>query len=204
MRIIKRVVVLSFFGGWLLGCSTVPIAMGPDVYSLAKLEGAPVVAVPKVVDNRSDQERLGTIGVASFSSQADIPQSLTNRLLFALHERGFNVARISSVDPQEGSQIKEQLNANSAQGLLYVSLEEVHLFSIDSLLQPTTVDVTLHALLFDNNGRILFDHRVSSSASKRLGLATKGSVSELVEQAIEQSVGDLLSHEALKQNLKKI
>lgn len=186
------------------GCATIPISSGPNVYSLSKLEGAPLVVVPQVEDNRVDKKRLGTIGAAGFNTKSDLAESITNQLLAQLHGEGFNFERSSYVDPKDISQIMEEISSNQGAGLLYVSLEEIKLFSFDSLMQPTEVNVTLHAILFDKEGNVLFDDGIQSSVSKRLGIATQGSVAKLVEQAMTQSVNDLMNQEEFSNGLKKI
>ncbi len=188
----------------LAGCATIPISSGPNVYSLSKVEGAPLVVVPQVEDNRVDKKRLGTIGAAGFNTESDLAESVTNQLLAQLHGEGFNFERSSYIDPKDISQITEKVSSNNGAGLLYVSLEEVKLFSFDSLMQPTEVNVTLRAILFDKEGNVLFDDGIQSSVSKRLGIATQGAVAKLVEQAITQSVSDLMNQEEFSIGLKKI
>ena len=188
----------------LSGCATVPISSGPNVYSLSKLEGAPLVVVPQVEDNRVDKKRLGTIGAASFNTESDLAESVTNQLLAQLHGDGFNFERSAYIDPKDINQVTEEVSSNNGAGLLYVSLEEVKLFSFDSLMQPTEVNITLHVILFDKEGNVLFDDGIQSSVSKRLGIATQGAVAKLVEQAITQSVSDLMNQEEFSSGLKKI
>ena len=188
----------------LTGCATVPISAGPNVYSLQKITGGPLIVVPQVTDNRVEKKRLGMIGAASFSTESDLAESVTNYLLTQLHNEGFNFERVSYVDPQDPQEVKERVNLSHGRGLLYVSLEEVHLSSFDAIMQPTEVNVVLHAVLFDEGGNTLFDDRIRSSVSKRLGIGTQGAVANLVEQAIKQSVGDLVNQEELSNNLKKI
>jgi homospermidine synthase len=195
---------ICFLAVGLSSCATVPISSGPNVYSLSKVEGAPMVVVPQVEDNRVDKKRLGTIGAASFNTESDLAESVTNQLLAQLHGDGFNFERSAYIDSKDINQITEKVSSNNAGGLLYVSLEEVKLFSFDAIMQPTEVNVRLHAMLFDKEGNVLFDDGIQSSVSKRLGLATQGAIAKLVEQALTQSVSDLMKQDEFSNGLKKI
>ncbi len=193
---------LALLGFVLTGCASLPIATGPDIYSLARIQGAPTIVVPKVVDNRADKERVGTIGLAGFSTKADIAQALTNRVAASLHGDGYNFSGAPVIVPTNSEAVKMEVARNQAQGLLYISLEEVRLFSMDAILQPTEVTVKTRVMFFNKNGKVLFERPFEAVASKTIGLATQGSVGHLVEQALNRSVESLIADQDFRNILE--
>ncbi len=182
------------------GCTTARLPQGPDVFSLTKFpESEATVAVPKVVDARGTKN-VGMIGAAGIQVRSDIAPFATNHLIRAVNSQmKLNVVRTEAITKNNAANI---LKSNNATNALVVSITSLKMHSIDAIMQPVEVDVTMGVTILNGQGQAVLEKTIAGHYEKRIGLSVVDKTTgELVDKVIQDAMFNLVKDEEIKKGL---
>lgn len=195
--LLSAVLVLS-------GCATARLPQGPDIYSFSVKPGAPSVVVARVVDERTDKKRLGSIGATQYSMSADPSELVAKETVAALYEQGFN-GTLGNISPDQPDTFAEAARRYGAQAVLTLQVKSLSIESFDIVMDPPTAKATVRATLYDPQGKPIDSAEVTGLVQKRISMfAFEKASGELVGEAVHDAAQRLVSESALGGALTKL
>ena len=188
----------------LYGCATAMLPQGPDIYSFSVRPNAPSIVVARAVDERTNKQRLGSIGATQFSMKVDPVELVGKEAVGALYEQGFN-GTLGHVSSDQPGTFAEEAQRLGAQGVLALSIKSISIESFDILMDPPTVKATLQATLYDRQGNVLETSEVTGLTQRRISaFALEKASGQLVGEAIHDAAQRLANRGALGTALTKL
>lgn len=188
----------------LAGCATAMLPQGPDIYSFSVRPNAPSIIVARVVDERMNKQRLGSIGATQYSMKADPIELVGKEAVAALYEQGFN-ARMGQISSDQPETFAEEARRLGAQGVLAVRIKAISLESFDILMDPPTTKATLHGTLYDPQGKRVETSEVMGLVQRRISMfAYEKASGQLVGEAIHEATRNLTKPGALGTAMAKL
>ena len=188
----------------LAGCATARLPQGPDIYSFSVKPGAPSVVVARVIDERADKKRLGSIGATQYSMNSDPVELVGKEAVAALYGQGLN-GKMGRVAADQPATFAGEAQRENAQGVLALHLKSLSLESFDAVMDPPTVKATLSAKLYDSQGNLLDTAEVTGLVQRRIGIfSLEKETGQLVGEAIHDAAQRLMGTGALGGALTKL
>jgi hypothetical protein len=207
MRPLKKmaeVLMASATAALLSGCATAMLPQGPDIYSFSVKPNAPSIIVARAIDERTDKQRLGSIGATRFSMKADPVELVGKEAVAALYDHGFN-ARLGQLSPDQPETFAEEARRSEAQGILALRIKALSIESFDLLMDPPTAKATLQATLYDHQGNTVETSEVTGLVQHGISaFSLEKSGGKLVGEAIREAAMNLTKPGALGTALKKL
>ena len=160
----------------LAGCSATfhpQMPAAPTATRVAANSASPTIGLGPVRDARGRTD-AGFIGAAHVEITSELPGYLHDSFAAALSQHGYAVVDVTQ--PPAAASVKN---------IVQVSLEAATASTIDAVLQPVTVQVSIVVQVVGPSGTISFAHPYSGSSNERLGMHG--------QSGYEESLGALLS-----------
>ncbi len=181
------------------GCVGARLSSGPNTSPLIKHEDLTSVGVAATVDDR-ESEKVGTIGAATITvRKSDLANVVGNYLIKYINEKvGLNVERVQM---NETGSIKLAASKNKVNRIIILTIKTLNMFSLDALLQPVDVNLTLELRILGEGGDEIYRRTVTAHYAKRIKIPViEKNTGELVESVAKEA----LRQYSKDQDLKKI
>lgn len=191
------IIMLVLFTG--TGCITAHLSKGPDTSVLIQHEDLNPIGVAAALDDR-DSEKIGTIGATTIEvKKSELTNLVSNHLIRYINEKiGLNVER---VEVSDSDSIKLIASKKKVEGIIILRIKSLRMFSLDALLQPVEVDLTLELSVFEEGGQELYRRVITGHHEKRIGISI---VEKATGEIVEAAIKDTLRQYAKDPDLKRI
>ncbi len=186
----------------LSGCATAKLSKGPDPAILIHHEESVPIGVVTTMDER-ESEKIGTIGATSIVvKKNDLVDLVGNHLIRYINEKiGLNVERVQI---NENDSIKLVATKKKVEGVIVLRIKSLRMFSIDAILQPVEVNLTLELIVFDEVGQEIYHRIADGHYEKRIGISVvEKSAGELVEAVVKETLSQYVKDPELKKIIAK-
>ena len=185
----RNVFVMAFVFFALTGCATARLSKGPDPSLLIQHKEISPVGVANAVDDR-ESEKIGTIGATSIVvKKNDLVDLVGNHLIRYINEN---------------DSIKLVATKKKVEGVIVLRIKSLKMFSMDALLQPVEVDLTLELVVFDERGQEIYHRIADGHYEKRIGISVvEKSAGELVEAVVKETLSQYVKDAELKKVIAK-
>ena len=186
----------------LSGCATAKLSKGPDPAVLIHHDEIAPIGVATAMDER-DSEKIGTIGATSIVvKKNDLVDLVGNHLVRYINEKiGLNVERVQVTD---NDSIKLVATKKKVEGVIVLRIKSLKMFSMDALLQPVEVNLTLELVVFDEVGQEIYRRIADGHYAKRIGITVvEKSAGELVEAVVKETLSQYVKDSELKKIIAK-
>lgn len=184
------------------GCATAKLSKGPDPAVLINHDEIAPIGVATAMDER-DSEKIGTIGATSIVvKKNDLVDLVGNHLVRYINEKiGLNVERVQVTG---NDSIKLVATKKKVEGVIVLRIKSLKMFSMDALLQPVEVNLTLELVVFDESGQEIYRRIADGHYEKRIGITVvEKSAGELVEAVVKETLSQYVKDSELKKIIAK-
>lgn len=198
----RSIFLIAFVFFAVTGCATARLSKGPDTSLLVQHKEVSPIGVADAVDDRKS-EKIGTIGATSIVvKKNDLVDLVGNHLIRYISEKiGLNVERVQI---NENDSIKLVAMKKKVEGVIVLRIKSLRMFSMDALLQPVEVDLTLELIVFDEVGQEIYHRIADGHYEKRIGISVvEKSAGELVETVVKETLSQYVKDAELKKIIAK-
>lgn len=163
------------------------------MYKLQHYEDNYSVGVTQTEDLR-DSNKVGTIGLATFTVKSDITQLTNNHIINHINKSlGFNVKQVAKND------------FRGVRGVINSKIKKIELFSIDAILQPVKTRFVLQVEVFNPDGKCIFKDDFIGLHEETLGLSfSNKKEGRFVEAALINALDKLVEDSFFIYSLKRL
>ena len=197
-----KVLFLSSIVALTTGCAAAKLSRGPDTYALTRYPDAVRIGVAKVLDERGGH-KVGTIGATVIFVKKELADLTTNYLIHHLNSNlRANVEQVIVTSPDE---IPSEAAKNNVEGIVLARINRLRMFSIDALMQPVEVELSLDVEVYDRNGLRVYKESFMGHHEKRIGITlVEHSTGKLVEAAVLDAMNNLVKDPGFKKSIASL